>query len=93
MFLVRNGKESFYATARYDTGVRFDPGCMIPCDHRARSLAAHFADADVEKHAWDSDGLILVVNNRLALHARDSINEADQDRVVERVAFDTKGSP
>lgn len=30
IFVVRSGNGSFYATARLDRGVRFDPGCMTP---------------------------------------------------------------
>ena len=39
MFLVRNGRDSFYAPALVrGRGYRYDPGCMTPCDARAREV-------------------------------------------------------
>ncbi len=36
MFLVRNGRVSFYTPALSRGRYRYDPGCMTPCDARAR---------------------------------------------------------
>jgi hypothetical protein len=40
MFLVRNGRDSFYAPAlSRDLRYRYDPGCMTPFDARAREVS------------------------------------------------------
>jgi hypothetical protein len=90
VFLVQNGKDSFYSTAYSDGTYRYDPGCMEPCDARARKAARFFGDADpVVEHAWDRPGMILVIDNRRALHARASATD-EPERIIQRVSFYVK---
>jgi hypothetical protein len=89
MFLVRNGRDSFYAPARSGWGYRYDPGCMTPCDARAREVQGYF-DQQLSRatvHEWPTSGQVLVVNNRHALHARSAVANGDLDRELPRIAF------
>jgi Taurine catabolism dioxygenase TauD, TfdA family len=88
VFLVANGKDSFFSTAYSYPRFRYDAGCMVPCDARARETVRYFEAAmeSVIEHSWDEPGKILVIDNRKALHARASaIN--DPHREVQRVSF------
>ncbi|MCP8711797.1 TauD/TfdA family dioxygenase [Streptomyces sp. AC04842] len=92
IFLVQNGRDSFYSPAFADGRYRYDPGCMIPCDARAREAVKFFegaADSAVEHH-WDAPGKLLVIDNRRTLHARASAAD-DPDRAIQRVSFRVKG--
>lgn len=91
VFLVRNGAESFFAPARLKGGIRYDAGCMKPCDSRARRVAEYFASvySDSQNHSWDQDHVMLLVDNLRTLHGRGAVVSADEDRLLQRVAFRT----
>jgi hypothetical protein len=89
MFVVRNGRDSFYAPARSGSGYRYDPGCMTPCDARAREVQGYF-DQQLSRatvHEWPAGGQVLVVDNWHTLHARPAVAEGDLDRELTRIAF------
>jgi hypothetical protein len=93
VFLVNNGRDSFYATARLDPfGVRYDPGCMIPCDQRARLAAQYFAEVleDAQEHQWTTKNSVLVIDNRTILHARGAVSSDDRARELRRIMFATR---
>ena len=89
MFLVRNGRDSFYAPALSGSGYRYDPGCMTPCDARAREVQEYFEQqlSRASAHVWSAAGQVLVVDNRRALHARSAVAEGDLERELTRIAF------
>ena len=89
MFLVRNGRDSFYAPARSGLRYRYDPGCMTPCDARAQEVQAFFEQelSRTPAHEWSAAGQVLVVNNRTILHARSAVAEGDLGRELTRIAF------
>jgi hypothetical protein len=90
VFLVESGKDRFLATAeRPGGGFRYDPGCMTPCDERARHVARHLREAQThaEQHNWSEVNQVLVISNRFALHARAAVAEADAGRAVTRIAY------
>jgi hypothetical protein len=96
VFLVQSGRDSFYTTARIDRGVRFDPGCMTPCDQRARLLSDYFVHLsdDAEEHQWTAANQVLVVDNRRTVHARAAADSPDdQDRTLNRISFLTQSTP
>jgi len=82
MFLIRNGRDSFYSPAFSGTRYRYDPGCMTACDARARAVAQYFEQQLIytSVHEWMSAGQVLLVDNRRALHARSVVAEGDMDR-------------
>jgi hypothetical protein len=90
VFLVRNGSESFFRTAVSGLDLRYDPGCMVPGDQRARRAANFFADVTKSpaEHHWDAPGKVLLIDNRRVLHARASA-EDEPGREIQRVAFRT----
>lgn len=93
VFLVSNGRDSFYTTAKLDPfGVRYDPGCMIPCDQRARMAAQYFADVleDACEHQWVTKNSVLVIDNRTTLHARAAVSSDDGVRELRRIMFATR---
>jgi hypothetical protein len=89
MFLVHNGHDSFFAPARFGARYRFDPGCMIACDARARKVEEYFTSqlAQATTYEWTASGQVLVIDNRQALHARSAVAEGDSGRELIRVAF------
>jgi hypothetical protein len=89
MFLVSNGRDSFYAPARSGSRFRYDPGCMTPCDARAREVQTYFEheSSRASVHEWSAAGQVLVVDNRRALHARPAVADGDVDRELTRIAF------
>lgn len=89
MFLVQNGRDSFYAPARSGARYRFDPGCMTACDARAREVEEYFTSqlAQAATYEWTASGQVLVIDNQQALHARSAVVEGDSDRELIRVAF------
>ncbi len=94
IFLVSNGRDSFLSPARSRRFIRYDPGCMTPCDQRARQVVEAFeklAD-EAAQHNWDSSSLVLVVDNRSTLHARAEVQGSQQSRIVHRVAFYLKNA-
>ncbi len=91
MFLVRSGRDSFYAPALSGSRYRYDPGCMTPCDARAREVQDYF-DQQLSHAAvceWSAAGGVLVVDNRRVLHARSAVAEGDLGRELTRIAFRT----
>lgn len=91
MFLVRNGRDSFYAPVLDDSAVRYryDPGCMTPCDARGRQVGQYFQEqlANAATHEWTAAGQLLVIDNRMTLHARSAVAPGDAARELTRVAF------
>jgi len=88
VFLVSGGRESFFSTAYSDHRFRYDPGCMVPCDARARETVRYFEAAleSAVDHTWNEPNTVLVIDNRKVLHARASaIN--DSDREIQRIKF------
>ncbi len=95
MFLVRNGRDSFYAPAlSRDLRYRDDPGCMTPCDARAREVSRYFEEqlGSAIAHEWQAVGQLLVLDNRQTLHARSAVAEGDLGRELTRIAFQTKAA-
>jgi hypothetical protein len=97
MFLVRNGHESFYAPALAGSWAlagscyRYDPGCMTPCDARAREVQEYFEQqlSRAVMNEWRTAGQVLVVDNRRVLHARAAVAAGDLNRELTRIAFRT----
>jgi hypothetical protein len=92
MFLVRNGRDSFYAPALSgDLRYRYDPGCMTPCDARAREVARYFEEqlGSALAHEWQAAGQLLVLDNRQTLHGRSAVVEDDVGRELTRITFQT----
>jgi len=89
VFTVSTGQTRFFSVIFEAGRLRFDPGCMTPCDQRAREAVAFFdsAWAGAERHQWRTGTEVLVINNRRALHARESVGPLELDRVIDRVAF------
>jgi alpha-ketoglutarate-dependent taurine dioxygenase len=89
LFMVSSGKERFLAAARDAEGWRYDPGCMSPCDQRAREAVGYFESvaASAYSHHWTEPDQVLVIDNRRALHARGVVSAADADRALTRVAY------
>lgn len=87
VFMVNNGKDSFFTPARLDGRMRYDPGCMVPCDSRARSLKQFF-DGLVSPaiHSWRG-GDFLLIDNTKTLHARGAVPDNDLERTLTRVAY------
>lgn len=94
MFLVHAGRDSFHVPVLDGDRWRYDPGCMTPCDERARHvdeyLAAQLACASTWE--WADAGQALVIDNRAVLHARAAVADGDQDREATRVAFRPKAA-
>ncbi|UGY93916.1 TauD/TfdA family dioxygenase [Streptomyces gobiensis] len=87
---MSSGNDSFFATA-YDVGLarfRYDPGCMLPADARARKAAQFFETvmSDATDHHWSEPGLVLLIDNRRVLHARASADHEPQ-REIQRLSF------
>lgn len=91
VFLVANGADSFFRTAVSGQVLCYDPGCMTPCDERARGIARFFAEAGESaiEHLWDEPGTVLLIDNRQVLHARAAAEE-EPERELSRVAFRLK---
>lgn len=89
VFLVSSGRRRIHTVAASHGHIRYDPGCMTPCDQRARRVATFFEDVLDEAHAhtWDSNQEVLLIDNRITLHARGQVSPGDEGRVLRRVAF------
>jgi hypothetical protein len=92
VFLINGGKESFFDTAWTGRRFRYDPGCMSPCDARARQTVQFFEDAatSAAQHNWTQSGQILLIDNRYSLHARASAVD-EPEREIERISFHLNG--
>lgn len=90
VFIVRSGRERFLATCSNGGRIRYDPGCMTPCDQRARA-AVQFFDEIIEHadhHHWSRPNTVLLIDNRASLHARSAVSGADaSSRTLHRAAF------
>ena len=89
VFLVNAGSHSFFATVRTNGRIRYDPGCMTPCDQRARQIAEHIraATTNPKKHHWDVADQVLLIDNRQTLHGRAAVAAEDEERAITRAAF------
>lgn len=90
VFVVDGGRDRFYATAfTTESGLRYDPGCMTPADARSREAAAYFRQVVevAHQHSWSMDGMLLLIDNRQALHARAAVAQGDGNRQIQRVAY------
>lgn len=92
MFLVGMEPSVFLAPALKGAGptrrLRFDPGCMTPCDARARAAAKFLSDTtSATRFDWTSPGQVLVVDNGRTLHGRGEVDDDDLDRELVRIAF------
>ena len=91
VFLVDRGADSFLCTALAGHRLRYDPGCMTPCDERSRMVAHVFSQA-VEwavEYRWEHPGQILLIDNRQVLHARAAADD-EPGRELQRVAYRLK---
>lgn len=90
VFLVRSGNDRFLTTCSDGGRIRYDPGCMSPCDQRARAVVRFFEGAidQAEHHHWDTNSTVLLIDNRTSLHARGAVAKVDAAiRTLHRVAF------
>lgn len=92
IFLVCNGAHSFFSVAYSGGRLRYDPGCMVPGDARAREASAFFEEqlGAASAHNWDKPNKILIIDNRHVLHARASAAN-DSGRELNRIAFRLRG--
>jgi alpha-ketoglutarate-dependent taurine dioxygenase len=92
IFLVNNGRDSFFTTAAMAAGIRYDPGCMVACDQRARKLARFFETAieEAQHHYWTTIDQVLLIHNHKTLHARAAVSDTDRSRLLHRIAFNTR---
>ncbi|WP_295818114.1 hypothetical protein [uncultured Microbacterium sp.] len=86
-FTVRNGRDSFLAPAAEGARVRVDPACMSPADGYARQAEEYFQALPTIAHQWSLPDTLLIINNRLCLHARGAIVSGDEERALERLTF------
>lgn len=88
VFLISSGNDSFFATAYAQGRLRYDPGCMLPCDARARQTVQFFEEAasTATEYRWSEPGQVLLIDNRRVLHARASASHEPQ-REIQRVSF------
>lgn len=93
IFTVRGNGESFLAAVSDHRGLRFDPVVMSPADAFARETVL-FLEAERPRalvHSWDATDLLLFINNRRALHARDEVRDAET-RSITRTSYQWSGS-
>lgn len=90
IFLVRNGRRSFYCNIQNPTHgfFRFDPGCMAPANIAAKRFVTAFEEASAEARRttvnW-KEGDVLLVDNWRALHARGAGEALGSERLLLRV--------
>jgi hypothetical protein len=95
VFLVRNGRRSWYSTVLCDKGpfIRFDPGCMAPANERGKLvdslITARIEAARSTRIEW-ARGDALVVDNWKVLHGRDGA-DGDDDRLLLRALVTNQG--
>ncbi|GED11304.1 hypothetical protein [Cellulosimicrobium cellulans] len=95
VFIVRSGRETWLSPAHDGGGLRFDPGCMSPCDAFARRTARILQDPppdEVHEIRWDTPWKVLVLANRQVLHGRAAVIDGDQERTLGRVAYYKAGA-
>lgn len=91
VFVVRGGNDTWLteATTRFNE-IRFDPGCMEPADHLATTLAEYLTNppaAEIQEIYWDRPKLVFL-RNKIVLHGREEMKEADETRVLKRLTFE-----
>jgi len=88
IFTVRGNGESFLAVAHNQDRLRFDPVVMSPGDAFAHETVAYLdaARPRSEVHLWDEPDLLLFIDNRRALHARDRVLDAET-RSISRIVY------
>lgn len=88
VFLISSGNDSFFTTAYAQGCLRYDPGCMLPCDARAHQTVRFFEEAasTATEHQWNEPGQVLFIDNRRVLHARASADHEPQ-REIQRISF------
>lgn len=93
VFLIGSGPDTFFDVAADMRRLRYDPGCMTPGDARARQAVQYFTKAaeSAVEHRWTDPETILVIDNRIAMHARADAT-GEPDREIQRVAFRVKGT-
>jgi hypothetical protein len=93
MFLVRNGRDSFYSPAWTSARYRCDAGCMTPCDARAAEVVRYFEWllAHAAVYEWVRESQVFMIDNRKVLHARSAVAPDDMDSELVRVAFRSEG--
>lgn len=65
-----------------------DPGCMTPCDQRAREAAEFLATLADQAHRyeWNEGQQVLLIDNTQALHARADASD-DPHRSITRLTY------
>jgi alpha-ketoglutarate-dependent taurine dioxygenase len=97
VFLVRNGKNSFYASVlSVDRPfIRLDPGCMSPATSEGsrawEMISRKTQHARPTAVIWQP-GDVLVIDNWRTLHGREAAN-GDEDRLIIRVMVRTLAPP
>lgn len=94
VFTVRGNGVTFLASAYEHGRLRYDPVVMTPADALARQAVQYLA-AEREgalEHAWDEPDLLLFIDNRKALHARNAVVDEEEGRTVTRLAYDYPGA-
>lgn len=88
IFTVRGNGESFLAVACDRDRFRFDPVVMSPGDAFARETVAYLEAARLRAyvHLWDEPDLLLFIDNRRALHARNEVLDPDT-RNITRIVY------
>ena len=93
IFLVHGASEPFLTGAHiHGFKWRYDPGCMSACDQRARALSEFLIQAATRayQHSWSKADMLLVIDNKAALHGRAAVADGDQNREIRRVAVRMK---
>ncbi len=92
VFLVKNGRHSFYANIKRPDApfFRWDPGCMFPQDSIAEAVARKLSHLyllpAVRTINW-STGALLVVDNWRMLHARGAVSSSHGIRTLFRTTI------
>lgn len=96
IFTVHANGPSFLSPARSSDRFRFDPVAMTPGDHLALATTEYFEDArardDIHVHHWDRPNLLLFIDNKMSLHARNAVAQNDNERRIERIALQVEES-
>ncbi len=94
LFLVDRGTDRFLAPLTTSRGGwRWDPGCMTPCDQRAREAAESLTTLNDAAHhyEWEQPDQVLLLDNRYVLHARSDAGE-DPQRNLTRLSYSPTSS-
>ena len=83
------GSDRFLTTLHStEGGWRWDPGCMVPCDERARDAAAFLTALwnMALDHVWSEPEQFLLIDNHQTLHGRGDAS-GDEGRELTRLAY------